>query len=129
MNALRIPAGSAVLLGRPARPMPPVLADAIGRFVCEIEGVREAYLPQCYVAGVVEPPAQILVLVADTTTNHEALLDAVGLGLKRLLPQEMNLDVWLMVDQNKLLSKVRDTRTHIHCTPPPPKKSWWRKFL
>jgi len=128
MKPLSIPKGSAVLLGRPARPMPQALSDAIGEMVRGIAGIREAYLPQCYVAAVVEPPAPILVLVFDSTTDHQNALDAVGQGLNRVLPQGMHLDVWPMASHNGLLSTVRGTRTHIHCAPPPEKKPWWKVF-
>lgn len=128
MKPLSIPKGSAVLLGRPAKPMPKALSDTIGEMIRGIAGIREAYLPQCYVEKLVEPPAQILVLVLDSTTDHQKVLDAVGQGLSRVLPEGMHLDVWPMVGHESLLSTVRNTRTHIHCAPPPETKPWWRIF-
>jgi hypothetical protein len=128
MKAPSIPKGSAVMLGRPAQPMPQALSEAIGGIVRGIAGIREAYLPQCYLAAVVEPPAQILVLVLDNTTDPRNVLDAVGQALNRVLPQGTHLDVWPMTDRNSLLSIVRGTRTHIHCEPPQEKRPWWNIF-
>jgi hypothetical protein len=128
MKPLSIPKGSAVLLGKPAQPMPQALSDAIGKMVRGIAGIREAYLPQCYVAAVVEPPAQILVLVLDNTTDHQNVLDAVGQGLNCVLPQGMHLDVWPMTGHDGFLSTIRATQTHIYCALPPEKKPWWKLF-
>lgn len=128
MKPLSIPMGSPVMLGQPAKPMPSALSGAIGEMVRGIAGVREAYLPQCYVKGVVEPPTQVLVVVLDTATGpeNEKILDAIGQGLVRVLPSGMHLDVWPMSGREGLLSTVRGTRTHIHCPPPPEKKHWWK---
>jgi hypothetical protein len=105
--------------------MPQPLSDSIGQMVRSINGIREAYLPQWYVAGVVEPPAQILVLVLDDTSDPR-VLEAVDQGLVRLLPQGMHLDVWPLTCEHSLLGSVRETRTHVHCKPPVEPKRWWK---
>jgi hypothetical protein len=93
MKPLTIPKDTSVYLGRPAKPMPQALSDAIGEMVRGIDGIREAYLPQCYVKAIVEPPAQILVLVLDDVAD-QSVLDSVGQGLARVLPKGVHLDVW-----------------------------------
>lgn len=113
------------MIGRAANPMPLPLSTSIGEMVRSIEGIREAYLPQCYVAGVVEPPAQILVLVLDDPSNP-GVLEAIDKGLVRLLPQGMHLDVWPLSYSNNLLGTIRETRTHLHCKPPTEPKLWWK---
>ena len=70
--------------------MPQALSDAIGEMVRGVPGVHEAHLPQCYVKDIVEPPAQILVLVLDAAAEQSAL-DLTGQGLSRVLPQGMHL--------------------------------------
>lgn len=127
MKPLMMPKGTEVFLGRPAKPMPQELSDAIGEMVQGIEGIREAYLPQCYVKAEVDPPAQILVLLLDDPADQR-ILDAVGQGLARILPQGVHLDVWPLDDGHSLLSTIRGTRMHIHCNPPPEKKPWWKIF-
>ena len=106
--------------------MPQALSDAIGSMVRSITGIREAYLPQCFVKSVVEPPAQVLVVVLDDGADREKILDAVGRGLTRVLPEGQHLDVLPMTSSDGLLSTVRGTRTHIHCTPPAERKQWLR---
>ena len=128
MKPLSISKGSAVMLGAPAQPMPRALSDTIGEMLRGIAGIREAYLPQCYVASVVEPPTQILVIVLDDGVDHQNVLDAVGQGLNHVLPPGMHLDVWPMTGHDGLLSTVRGTGTHIHSAPPPGKKPRWKIF-
>ena len=65
MKTLDIPKGTQVLIGAPAKPMDQTQSAAIGEMLHSLPGVREAYLPHCFVPGVVESPAQILVLVLD----------------------------------------------------------------
>lgn len=126
VKPLTIAAGSAILLGRPAKPMPQALSDAIGATVRGITGIREAYLPQCFVKSVVEPPAQVLVVVLDDAADRQSVLDAVGQGLTHVLPQGQHLEVLPMSSSDGLLATVRGTRMHIHCTPPRERKQWWR---
>lgn len=114
------------MLGRPVNPMSQSLSEAIGAMVRGITGIREAYLPQCFVKAVVEPPAQVLVVVLDDRADRQSVLDAVGQGLTRVLPQGMHLDVLPMTSGDGLLSTVRGTRMHIHCSPPEQKKPWWK---
>jgi hypothetical protein len=128
MKSLNIPKGAAVLLGAPARPMPLAQSNAIGEVVRGIAGIREAYLPQCFVREVMEAAAQVLVLVLDRAADRQGVLDAVGEGLARVLPPGTHVDVWPMYEGDHLLSTVRGMRTHIHCPPPPEKKPWWRIF-
>src|SRR5436190_1867859 len=104
MKPLTISAGSAILLGRPAKPMPQTLSDAIGTMVRGVTGIREAYLPHCVVKSVVEPPAQVLVVVLDDGADRQSVLDTVALGLTRVLPEGQHLDVLPMTSTDGLLS-------------------------
>ena len=126
MKPLTISARSAIMLGRPAQPMPQSASDALGTMVRSIVAIREAYLPQCYVKSVVEPPTQVLVLVFDDGADPQSLLDAVDQGLTRVLPQGQHLDVLPMMNGDGLFSTVRGTRMHIHCTAPLDPKPCWR---
>jgi len=78
------------------------------------------------VKSVVEPPAQVLVVVLDDGTDRQRVLDAVDQGLTRVLPQGQHLDVLPMTGSDGLLSTVRGTRMHIHCAPPAERKRWWK---
>ena len=116
------------MLGRPAQPMAQALSGSIAQMVRGIAGIREAYLPHCFVKEVVEPPAQVLVLVLDAGADRERVLSSVGDGLAQVLPQGILLDVWLLSEGDSLLDTVRGTRMHIHCQPPPERKPWWKFF-
>src|SRR5437016_4212751 len=109
MKPLTISKGTSVFLGIPAKPMPQETSDAIGAMVDGIPAVQEAYLPQRYVKAVVEPPAQILVLVLDDPAN-QTVLDAVGKGLARVLPEGVHLDVWPLDPGHNLLTTIRQTK-------------------
>ena len=129
MKPLTISKGTSVYLGRPAKPMPQEVSAAIGKMVDGIPAVREAYLPQCYVKAVVEPATQILVLVMDDPGN-QTVLDAVGEGLSRVLPEGMHLDVWPLEPDHDLVATIRETKMPAGsgATPAPRRKPWWKIF-
>jgi hypothetical protein len=129
MKPLTIAQGTSVYLGRPAKPMPPEMSQAIGEMVRGISAIREAYLPQCYVKALVEPPAQILVLVLDDPGDQH-VLDAVGEGLARVLPQGVHLDVWPLTPSHDLLPTIRQTKMQPGggTAPSPTRKPWWKMF-
>jgi len=51
MSERQVDAGKSMFFGIPASPMPEIMADAISQVVAQICGIREAYLPQCYIQG------------------------------------------------------------------------------
>lgn len=126
MECLSLPQGSTVFLGKAAKPMAQHLSDAIGDMVSKISHIREAYVPQCYVEGIVDPPAEILVLVLDGLENQPGVLRDVGSGLARILPSAVHLDVIVMNDRDKLLAMVRNAVPHIYRATTSQKKKWWR---
>jgi len=130
MKQLTIPGGTPILLGAPAKPIEKSLSDAIGEMISKITEIQEAYLPQCYAKGFVEPPAQILVIVLDSAADTQSILTAVGNGLSQILPQGVHLDVWPMDQGHGMLANIRNTKTNLHSLPPPlptqQKKPWWR---
>ncbi len=128
MKPLTISQGTSVYLGRPAKTLPKETSEAIGQMVRDIPGIREAYLPQCYVKAVVDPPAQILVIVLDDPAD-QTILDAVGTGLERILPEGAHLDVWPLHLGHNLLPTLRETKMQLHgATPMAEKKPGWKIF-
>ncbi len=117
------------MLGRPARPMPQALSDAIAQMLRGIVGIREAHLPQCFAPAAMKQPAQILVLVLDEASDRSTVLDAVGHGLAIVLPKDTHLDVWPMSETHGLLSTVRQTKMQIVGKPAPlTERPWWKIF-
>jgi len=102
-----IPEGTNVMLGAPAKPMDPLISNALGELVSSIEGIVEAHLPQCFVLGIMDKPAQILVVVIDQTVERKIVFEQIGQGLSRILPSGQSLDVWPMDKENSLLGDIR----------------------
>src|SRR5215467_7513996 len=65
LNNMRIPGGTPVYIGPPAKPIPKQISDAIGTALGKIAEIEEAHLPMVYIKGHIDPPAQVLVVVLD----------------------------------------------------------------
>jgi hypothetical protein len=107
MQALKIPAGTKVFLGRPAKPMPENASRAIARLLSEIPNLSEAHLPQCFAAGAMEVPSQILVLVVESETATDKILQTLSRRLPKLLHQGTHLEVWPIERNHPSLPAVR----------------------
>jgi hypothetical protein len=107
MRPFEIPEGTKVMLGAPTKPMDPSISDALGELTSSIKGIVEAHLPQCFVLGIMEKPAQILVVVIDQMIERKIVFEQIGQGLSRILPSGQSLDVWPMDKENSLLGNVR----------------------
>lgn len=112
MDPFRVKEGTAVFFGAPAKPLPRETSDAITRLVQSTAGIVEAHLPQCYVEGA-PAAAQILVVVPDTGVELSALLQAIGVGLRGIMPREASLDVWPLAAGTPLMEAVREARCQI----------------
>ena len=106
---MNIPAGTSLIIGPPAIPMEESLSTAIGKLTESIEGILEAHLPQMFIIGVMEEPAQVLVIVRDDNADHAVIAEQLGLGLKQILPRGMHLDVWPISVGHAMLKSVRET--------------------
>jgi hypothetical protein len=113
IEPLRIPAGTVVLIGAPAEPMPRERASALAEMVSQIDGIQEAHLPQCFAVGVMTSPAQVLALVLAPGAEEPAVLAEVGAALAAILPQGQHLDVWPMAPGDGLLENVRSAGCRI----------------
>ena len=128
MQPFNVPAGAQILLGAPAKPMPPSDADAIASLVARVDGVQEAHLPQCFVVGVMESPAQILVVLLDTNYDASVALNRIGDGLTDILSKGKHLDVWPVESGNSMLNDVRSAGCEIYRSTAGAhnQKPWWR---
>jgi hypothetical protein len=120
-----------MLLGAPAQPMTKSTSDAIARLAVDTDGVSEAHLPQCFVVGVMEKPAQILVVVTVPGTNPDSILREIGDGLRTILPDGEFLDVWPVQSGNSMLNDVRGAGCEIYKSVAGPndtadRKPWWK---
>ena len=101
------------MLGTPARPIEEALLQSIGTMLLNMGGVREAHVPQCFAMGVMERPAQVLVVVIESNASSEDVVDEVLLGLAAVLPDDIQLDVWSMDPQHSLLATVQATKSRL----------------
>jgi hypothetical protein len=113
MDELKIPAGTSLFIGAPARPMERRLSTAVGKLTASIDGIIEAHLPQMFAPGVMEEPAQVLVIVMRDEADLKAVIDRVGGGLAVLLPPGRNLDVWPIPIGHAMLDEIRRTGCQI----------------
>ena len=87
-------------------------------------GVREAHLPQCYIAGVVDPSTQVLVVVLPDGSDGPNLAARIAEDLKGLSPGVRELLVWPVSADNEILAAVRNAGCQIIGVAPP-RKPWW----
>jgi hypothetical protein len=109
VRKMNIPAGTALFIGAPARPMDNRISIAIGRLIDSIKGVAEAHLPQMFAVNVMEEPAQVLVLLLHRNANAEQVARELELGLPQILPEGAHLDVWPMPINHPMADDVRRT--------------------
>jgi hypothetical protein len=125
MEAREIEAGTQILIGAPARPMPSAQSAAIAALLAKVPGVVEAHLPQVYAPGAMSEPAQVLVVVLRPGADADATLDAINCDLARLLTEDSRLDIFPVAGDSGILKDVRavgcrilgDTRDA---------KPWWK---
>jgi len=104
---MKIPAGTKMMLGPPAKPMSSERQEGIRRAVIGIPGITEAHLPLCYAKGFVDPPAQILVLVLAADTDDSIVVSAVERRLSTVLTAGISLDIFPLPDNASVLPSIR----------------------
>ena len=122
LKHLTVKTDTHMILGAPAHPMPRERSDALAGLVASIPSAAEAHLPQCFVIGEMEKPAQVLVIAFDSPPQHD-LWQRIGVELQRILPGDQ-LDVWPVTPGTSMLAAVRRVGCQIYARPT--KKAWWR---
>ena len=125
MEAQTIRAGTQILIGAPAEPMPRAQSAAVADMLAAL-GVEEAHLPYCFIPGAMERAAELLVVVVKPGADVDALMHEVGCRLAQLLPEGERLDVWPLTEDSGALSDVRAVGCQILGPPPRRRKPWWR---
>jgi hypothetical protein len=86
--------------------MEPAIVAAIRRLVDNAPGIIEAHLPQVFVPGAMEAPAQVLVIVVADADSQRAV-DRLGSGLGSIVPRGRSIDVWPLRPGDPLLPTIR----------------------
>jgi len=123
MEEQTIEAGTQILIGAPAEPMPRAQSAAVADMLAGL-GFAEAHLPQIFVPGAMERAGQVLVVLIEPGADVDALMHEVGCRLAQLLPEGERLDVWPLSETSGALRDVRATGCQI--LGPPARKPWWR---
>lgn len=87
--------------------MPSEWWEDIRRALMGIPGIVEAHLPQCYAKGLVDPSAQVLVLVLDVEAVESTLVPTLRGRLRQVLPQGTFLDILPLHEDAPALQSVR----------------------
>lgn len=124
MEAQTIEAGTQILIGAPAEPMPRAQSAAVADMLAGL-GFGEAHLPQIFVPGAMERAGQVLVVLIRRGADVDALMHEVGCRLAQLLPEGERLDVWPLTEESGALADVRAAGCQILGTPRA-RKPWWR---
>jgi hypothetical protein len=106
---MKIPAGTTLYIGPPANPMPAERQEQIRSAVIGIAGVVEAHLPQCFAKGLVDPSAQVLVLVLAEGVLDTDVVPKVEHRLLTALPQGSFVDILPLRDGAPFLNTIRAT--------------------
>ena len=125
MEAQTIKAGTQILIGAPAEPMPQAQSAAVADMLAGL-GFGEAHLPQIFVPGAMDDAAQVLVVLIKPNADVDALMHEVGCRLAQLLPEGQRLDVWPLAEDSGALTDVRAAGCQILGPPPRARKPWWR---
>ena len=124
MEAREIEAGTQVLIAAPANPMPAAQSAAIADALSRVAGVEEAHLPYCFIPGLMDEPAQVLVVVTGGRGAEEVLHD-VNCALARLLTEDTRLDIIPLNRESGMLKSVRAVGCQI-LGARPGARPWWK---
>jgi hypothetical protein len=128
MSQLSIPKGTTFYWGAPAKPMPEERSRAVAGLVANTPGIAEAFLPQCYAVGFVDPPAQVLVITLTPDADVGTVMPALGAGVSRIFPPGEHLDILPGLDPGTLRT-IRQSGTQIYGTTVPESRPWWKKVF
>jgi hypothetical protein len=109
---MKIPGGTPVYIGPPAKPIPKQISDAIGTALGKITEIEEAHLPMVYIKGHIDPPAQVLVVVLD---DHAPSPQArIAETLRAVLPTNFHMDITELHPGDTNLPTIRATGTKLN---------------
>lgn len=126
MQELQLKVGTQVIIGKPINPMPPDRSYAITKLVSSIDGILEAHLPHCFIPGMTEKPAQVLVIILKSPDLGPRVFPRIGQGLGRIIPKGEGLDIIPLELDSPLMPLVRKAGCEIFVFKEKPKKPWWR---
>ncbi len=113
MRTLPIPPGAKIALGQPPLPMAFELSGRFAKAIAMVPGLAEAHLPQCFIAGVMEKPEQVLVVVCVPGGDVEEIVAAIKTNLSTVLPADQPLGILSLDHDSELVEPVRRSQCGI----------------
>ena len=124
---ISVPKGQQVFLGAPAKPMREERVAQIVALLVATPGITEAHLPQCFIPGTMDSPAQVLFVVVAPGVAGAQVGEQLGQGLHAILPAGEHLDVMPLDSAHSLLPSIRGAGCALSMMrSPPAKRTWWR---
>jgi hypothetical protein len=109
---MKLPGGTAIYIGPPAKPIPKQVSDEIGVALGKIAEIGEAHLPMIYIKGHIDPPAQVLVVVLDQ--NAPSPQAKITEALRAVLPTNAHMDITELHPGDPNLPTIRATSTQLN---------------
>ena len=108
---MKIPTGTKAYIGPPAQAIPEQISGAIGVGLGKIPEILEAHLPMIYIKGLIEPPAQIfMVVVEEKKPSPQAKILEV---VRRVLPSGSYMDIGELYPGDPQLPAIRASGTQL----------------
>ncbi|MGC3956461.1 MAG: enhanced serine sensitivity protein SseB C-terminal domain-containing protein [Verrucomicrobiota bacterium] len=121
MSERTLTAGTSMFFGKPAKPMPEIMADAISQVVAQVPGIIEAHLPQCFIEGDKEA-RQVLVIGVQRRGEIPQIAEALMGKLQLVFPPGQFIDI-LPFESSAVPAGVRQAGCQIFVAE---KKAWWK---
>ena len=123
MSERTIKAGTTIIFGAPANPMPEIMRDGIAQVVGQVPGVIEAHLPQCFIEGDTDA-RQVLVISVRSRKEVPHVAEELMGKLKLLFAPGQFIDIIPYVGAPP--ESVREARCQIFVSSTLEQKPWWR---
>jgi hypothetical protein len=113
---MKIPGGTTAYIGPPAKPIPKQVSDAIGTALGKIPEILEAHLPMVYIEGIIDPPAQVLVVLVEE--NRPSPQAKITEAIRAVWPPDSHMDIIESQPSDATLPTIRATGTQLNLDRP-----------
>ena len=113
-DILKIPTGSRVFLGAPAKAMSQEAVELLRNFISEELGIIEAHIPQCYIPTLMSEPRQVLFIICST---HNSAEQSASLLIKYISEKTLLngiVDIFPLTVSHELVDTVKGAGCQIY---------------
>jgi hypothetical protein len=103
-------AGAEMFFGVARVPLPKEIVNELTNIVKGIGAIKESYLPQVFVSGIIDEPRQMLVIVG---SFDEAIIESLLSGIHDRISGNFNIDVLPFSVKDSILQKIRNSQYKI----------------